>query len=96
MIARFRDGQVVPLASAGDALRALVAAWRSGRGSPATSLIFHSAQPRRGEDLRQRLAIDPPVMACSGAMGAHVGPGLVGVAWLQPSRSAQRRSNSAS
>jgi DegV family protein with EDD domain len=96
MIARFRDGQVVPLAAAGDPLRALAAAWRGGRGDPATSLVFHSDQPGHAGQLRDRLAVAEPVLACSAAMGAHVGPGLVGVAWLQPSSPAgHRRSNSA-
>jgi DegV family protein with EDD domain len=97
MLARFRDGQVVPLAAAGDALRAVAAAWRSGRGDPATTLVFHSDQRRRAEQLSARLGIAAPVLTCSAAMGAHVGPGVVGVAWLQPPGSeAQRRSNAAS
>jgi DegV family protein with EDD domain len=96
MMARFRDGQVVPLAAAGDPLRALATAWRSGRGDPATTLVFHSAQARRAEQLAARLGIAAPVLACSAAMGAHVGPGVVGVAWLQPpSPEVQRRSNAA-
>jgi DegV family protein with EDD domain len=97
MLARFRDGQVVPLAAAGDALRAVAAAWRSGRGDPATTLVFHSDQRRRAEQLSARLGIAAPVLTCSAAMGAHVGPGVVGVAWLQPPGSeVQRRSNAAS
>jgi DegV family protein with EDD domain len=97
MLARFRDGQVVPLAAAGDALRALTAAWRTGRGDPATTLVFHSDQRRRAEVLSERLGLAAPVLACSAAMGAHVGPGVVGVAWLQPPASeVQRRSNAAS
>jgi fatty acid-binding protein DegV len=97
MLARFRDGQVVPLAAVGDALRAVAAAWRTGRGDPATTLVFHSDQRQRAEQLSARLGIDAPVLACSAAMGAHVGPGVVGVAWLQPPGSEpQRRSNSAS
>jgi DegV family protein with EDD domain len=97
MLARFRDGQVVPLAATGDALRAVAAAWRSGRGDPATTLVFHSDQRQRAEQLRERLGIAAHVLACSAAMGAHVGPGVVGVAWLQPPGSeGQRRSNAAS
>jgi DegV family protein with EDD domain len=97
MLARFRDGQVVPLAAAGEALRALATAWRTGRGGPATTLVFHSDQRRRAELLNQRLGIAAPVLACSAAMGAHVGPGVVGVAWLQPPASeVQRRSNASS
>jgi DegV family protein with EDD domain len=97
MLARFRDGQVVPLAVAGDVLRALATAWRTGRGEPATTLVFHSDQRLRAEQLTARLGIAAPVLACSAAMGAHVGPGVVGVAWLQPPGSeVQRRSNAAS
>jgi fatty acid-binding protein DegV len=87
----------MPLAVAGDVLRALATAWRTGRGEPATTLVFHSDQRRRAEQLSARLGIAAPVLACSAAMGAHVGPGVVGVAWLQPPGSeVQRRSNAAS
>src|SRR5262245_28872461 len=97
MLARFRDGQVVPLAATGESLRALATAWRTGRGDPATTLVFHSDQQRRAEMLSERLGIAAPVLGCSAAMGAHVGPGVVGVAWLQPPASEpQRRSNASS
>jgi DegV family protein with EDD domain len=80
MIARFRDGQVVPLATAGDPVRALATAWRRGRAE--STLVFHSAQPARADRLRHLVAATEPTLACSAAMGAHVGPGLIGVAWL--------------
>ena len=83
MIARFRDGQVVPQAAAGDPLRALATSWRKGRGTPDTTLVFHSALGERAEELRRTLRVEEPVLACGAAMGAHVGPGLVGVAWLR-------------
>jgi DegV family protein with EDD domain len=95
MIARFRAGQVVPLAAAGDPLRAVATAWRRGRGDADTTLVFHSAQASRADQLRRLVAATEPVLACSAAMGAHVGPGLVGVAWLTP-RQVLRRANSAS
>jgi DegV family protein with EDD domain len=82
MIARFRDGQVVPLAAAGDPLRAVATAWRRGRGHADTTLVFHSAQRSRADRLRRLVAATEPVLTCSAAMGAHVGPGLVGAAWL--------------
>jgi DegV family protein with EDD domain len=84
MIARFRDGQVVPLAAAGDELRAVATAWRRGEGRADTTLVFHSAQRARADRLRRLVAASEPVLACSAAMGAHVGPGLVGAAWLSP------------
>jgi DegV family protein with EDD domain len=97
MIARFREGQVVPLATAGDPLRALATAWRRGGGRADTTLVFHSAQPARADRLRRLVAATEPILACSAAMGAHVGPGLVGIAWLaSPQSAAQRRSRSAS
>jgi DegV family protein with EDD domain len=83
MIARFRDGQVVPLAATGDPLRSLATSWRKGRGTPDTTLVFHSALGERAEELRRTLRVDEPVLACGAAMGSHVGPGLVGVAWLR-------------
>jgi DegV family protein with EDD domain len=95
MIARFRDGQVVPLAAAGDPLRAIATAWRRGGGRADTTLVFHSAQPSRADRLRRLVGATEPVQACSAAMGAHVGPGLVGAAWLAP-RQVLRRAKSAS
>lgn len=82
MIARFRDGQVAPLAASRDPSRALVSAWRRGAGRPETTLVFHSALPRRAERLRRQVGAQDAVVTCSAAMGAHVGPGLLGVAWL--------------
>jgi fatty acid kinase fatty acid binding subunit len=84
MVARFRGGQVVPLAATGDPLRALATAWRRGDGRADTTLVFHSAQRPRAERLRRLVAAGEPILTCSAAMGAHVGPGLVGVAWLTP------------
>jgi fatty acid-binding protein DegV len=84
MVARFQAGQVVPLAAAGDPLQALATAWRRGGGHAATTLVFHSAQRQRADRLRRLVPATEPVLACSAAMGAHVGPGLVGVAWLAP------------
>jgi DegV family protein with EDD domain len=84
MVARFRSGQVVPLAATGDPLRALATAWRRGDGRADTTLVFHSAQRPRAERLHRLVAAGEPILACSAAMGAHVGPGLVGVAWLTP------------
>lgn len=84
MIARFRDGQVVPLAAAGDELRAVATAWRRAQGRADTTLVFHSAQRARADRLRRLVAATEPILACSAAMGAHVGPGLVGAAWLTP------------
>jgi DegV family protein with EDD domain len=95
MIARFRDGQVVPLAAAGDPLRAVATAWRRGQGHADTTLVFHSAQQSRADRLRRLVATTEPVLTCSAAMGAHVGPGLVGAAWLGP-RQVLRRAKSAS
>ena len=95
MLARFRDGQVVPLAVAGDVLRALpqrgapVAASRRRRWS---STPTNAGAPSSSA----RASASPPVLAQRGD-GAHVGPGVVGVAWLQPPGSeVQRRSNAAS
>jgi fatty acid-binding protein DegV len=87
MIARFQAGQVVPLAAAGDPLQALATAWRRGGGRADTTLVFHSAQRPRADRLRRLVAATEPILACSAAMGAHVGPGLVGVAWLAPASS---------
>jgi fatty acid-binding protein DegV len=84
MVARFRRGQVVPLAATGDPLRALATAWRRGSGRAETTLVFHSAQRPRAERLHRSVAAGEPILTCSAAMGAHVGPGLVGVAWLTP------------
>jgi fatty acid-binding protein DegV len=95
MVARFRNGQVVPLAAAGDPLRTVATAWRRGRGHADTTLVFHSAQSSGAERLRQLVSATEPVQPCSAAMGAHVGPGLVGVAWLTP-RQVLRRATSAS
>ena len=83
MIARFRDGNVVPLAATGDPLRALAGSWRKGGGDPDTTLVFHSALTARAERLRRSIGVGEPVLTCGAAMGAHVGPGLVGVAWLR-------------
>ena len=58
MIARFRDGQVVPLAAAGDPLRALATSWRKGGGAPDTTLVFHSALGERAEQLRRTLGVE--------------------------------------
>jgi fatty acid-binding protein DegV len=82
MVARFRSGQVVPLAATGDPLRALATAWRRGDGRADTTLVFHSAQRPRAERLHRLVNAGEPILTCSAAMGAHVGPGLVGVAWL--------------
>jgi DegV family protein with EDD domain len=84
MIARFQAGQVVPLAAAGDPLQALATAWRRGSGRADTTLVFHSAQRPRADRLRRLVGATEPILVCSAAMGAHVGPGLVGVAWLAP------------
>jgi hypothetical protein len=83
MIARFRDGQVVPLAAARDPLRTLGTAWRHGAGHPDTTFVFHSARYRPAERLRRDVAATEPVLTCGAAMGAHVGPDLVGIAWLR-------------
>jgi fatty acid-binding protein DegV len=84
MLARFQAGQVVPLAATGDPLPALATAWRRGGGRAETTLVFHSAQRPRADRLCRLVATTEPILACSAAMGAHVGPGLVGVAWLAP------------
>ena len=84
MVARFRSGQVVPLAATGDPLRALATAWRRGGGRAAMTLVFHSAQRPRAEHLHRLVGAGEPILTCSAAMGAHVGPGLIGVAWLTP------------
>ena len=74
----------------------LATAWRTGRGEPATTLVFHLTNAG-AEQLSVRLGIAMPVLGAQRAMGAHVGPGVVGVAWLQPPGSeVQRRSNAAS
>jgi DegV family protein with EDD domain len=91
MIARFQAGQVVPLAAAGDPLQALAAAWRRGGGRADTTLVFHSAQRTLADRLRRLVAATEPILPCSAAMGAHVGPGLVGVAWLAPPEQTTRR-----
>lgn len=83
MIARFRDGQVVPLATARDPVRTLASAWRHGGGEPTATAVFHSARPRPAERLRRDVAAVEPVLTCGAAMGAHVGPDLVGIAWLR-------------
>jgi hypothetical protein len=38
----------------------------------------------RADRLRRLVATNEPALVCSAAMGADVGPGLVGVAWLAP------------
>jgi len=83
MIARFRDGQVVPLATARDPVRTLASAWRHGGGESGTTTVFHTARPRPAERLRRDVAATEPVLTCGAAMGAHVGPDLVGIAWLR-------------
>ena len=83
MIARFRHGHVVPLAATGDPLRALTTSWRKGGGDPDTTLVFHSALSPRAERLRRSMGVGEPTLTCGAAMGAHVGPRLVGVAWLR-------------
>jgi hypothetical protein len=83
MIARFRDGQVSPLATARDPVRTLASAWRHGHGDPATTAVFHSARPRPAARLHRDVGATEPVLTCGAAMGAHVGPDLVGIAWLR-------------
>ena len=82
---RFRDGSVMPLASAGpDPLDVVHDEW-AGSGGPeaSASCVFHAGVPERAEALRTRLTGREPVIPFSPAMAIHTGPGVVGVAWLR-------------
>jgi fatty acid-binding protein DegV len=84
LVARFLHGQVVPVVVSGDPLRALASTWRSSGGRPEDAVVFHGAQPERAVQLAE-LVGGCDVVACSPAMGVHVGPDLVGLAWLRNS-----------
>jgi len=84
LVARFLHGQVVPVVAKGEPIRAIASIWRDGGGRPEDAVVFHGAQPELAARLGELVGVDE-VVACSPAMGVHVGPDIVGLAWLRPS-----------
>lgn len=100
-IFRFSGGSPAPSGAARGAARAVDRVFRAFTDSAPTDagrphvLAFHSSRPDDAEDLRGRVLEAHPgaeadTVQITAAMAAHIGPGMVGLAWWwEPGRDEQ-------